>query len=70
MITPMSMGWGNPRNLADEDMVRVEIFPGHMVKVRNRDVGVVMAALVRRLRAPTAGTGQTPYLTKVATTAG
>lgn len=50
-MTPFDLGWGNPRDLQREDMVSAEIFPGRSVAVRNRDVGAVMAELIRRLRA-------------------
>jgi hypothetical protein len=47
----MDLGWANPRDLNDGDMTSAEIYPGHKVSVRNRDVAVVMTELVRRLRA-------------------
>lgn len=51
MTSPADLGWGDPRALTDADMVTARIWPGHVVRVRNDDVAVVMAALVRRLRA-------------------
>jgi hypothetical protein len=51
MSSPADLGWGDPRNLTSADMTGVQLWPGHVVQVRNDDVAVVMMALVRRLRA-------------------
>jgi hypothetical protein len=51
MQTPTDKGWGDPRTLDYGTMVRYEVWPGHTVSVRNTDVGVVFAELIRQLRA-------------------
>ena len=51
MTSPADLGWGDPRSLTGADMTGAQLWPGHVVQVRNDDVAVVMMALVRRLRA-------------------
>jgi hypothetical protein len=51
VASPADLGWGDPRNLTAAGMVAAQLWPGHVVQVRNDDVAVVMMALVRRLRA-------------------
>lgn len=51
MTSPAGLGWGDPRTLTGADMTGAHLWPGHVVQVRSDDVAVVMAALVRRLRA-------------------
>jgi hypothetical protein len=51
MSSPADLGWGDPRALTSADMTGAQLWPGHVVQVRNDDVAVVMTALVRRLRA-------------------
>jgi hypothetical protein len=61
VTSPADLGWGDPRAFTYADMTGAPVWPGHVVQVRNDDVAVVMAALVRRLRA--AGwPGPTPLL--------
>jgi hypothetical protein len=61
MTSPADLGWGDPRALTNADMTGAQLWPGHVVRVRNDDCAVVMTALVRRLRA--AGwTGPDPLL--------
>lgn len=50
MSTPADLGWGDPRNLTSANTVAAQIWPGHIVRVRNDDCAVVFAALIRRLR--------------------
>lgn len=50
MTSPADLGWGDPHVLTDADMTGAQLWPGHVVRVRNDDVAVVAVALVRRLR--------------------
>jgi hypothetical protein len=53
VLTPRDLGWGNPYDLTGSDMVRCDIgaYVGQprSVYLRNTDVGVLAAELVRRL---------------------
>jgi Rv2525c-like, glycoside hydrolase-like domain/D-alanyl-D-alanine carboxypeptidase len=51
VTSPADLGWGDPRALTSADMTGAQLWPGHVVQVRNDDVAVVAMALVRRLRA-------------------
>jgi Domain of unknown function (DUF1906)/D-alanyl-D-alanine carboxypeptidase len=51
MQTPADLGWGDPRQLTGANMVSYDVGGGVRLAVRNADVGVVMAELVRQLMA-------------------